>query len=149
MAYTCFTIYKYSAGNRQIIQSVLLCGAVQKFMLLSVASRLKVKNARLWLLFHSFLQTALHGALWLNKLARLLIALRVKSELPESLQNPTSAYLCNFDSHDYFPSNPLQNCKCTLNLQPFLEGFFLPSFGGLLYPAFFFSARQFIPAHLA
>lgn len=69
-------------------------------MLVSVVSRLKVENASLWLLVHSFLQTALHGALWLNKLTRLFIALRVKSELPESLQNCASAYLCNFDSHN-------------------------------------------------
>lgn len=116
-------------------------------MLMSVASRLKVENARLWLLVHSFLQTALYGALWLNKLARLFTALRVKSELPESLQNhtlPTSATLTPMTAF------LLTTCK-TVNVPPttslswqFFS--FLSEDSYILPPSFL--PRQFIPAHL-
>lgn len=144
VAYRCFTICKYFSGNGQIIQSVLLCGAVQKFMLVSVASRLKVENARLWLLVHSFLQTSLRGALWLNKLARFFIALRVKWELPESLQNCASATLTLIPT--FLPAT----CRTANAPQPpglFWAAFCFVlffSFQALLYPSSFFPAQ---PTH--
>lgn len=124
--------------NEHITQSVLLCRTVRIFLSMLMASRLKVKIARLWLLVPSFLPATLNGAPWLNHLTMVKTLLCFLGKVWAPRKSPKSDLHVHLQPRLTITSLPT---TCKTFTHPHLRSSFDSlSFWMLLSPASIFSA---------